>query len=98
MRAFGAGALLVGELAHRRIVREFHRRREVGFGEPELAEARDDRRDVRVLLRERAVAVEVVREVGRPEQAVELVEARGELVELGAKRRFHRIRRPWNGV
>ena len=89
---FGAGALLRGEVAHRRVVRELHRRREVGFGEPELAEARDDRRDVRMLLGERAVAVEVGRDVGRPQQSVQLVEARGELVELGAKRRFHRTR------
>ncbi len=85
------GALLVGERAHRRIVREFGRRREIGLGQSEFAKAGDHGTQVRMLLGQRAIAVEVARDVRRAEEAIELVEACGELVELGTKRRFHRI-------
>ena len=89
----GALPLLFRERLHLRIVGQLGGRRQVGLRTRVIAEARDDGIDLRVLARHRAIAVHVARRVLRGEQMVELTQADGELVELGAKRRFH-----WSGT
>src|SRR3989442_11204450 len=50
---------------------------------------RHDRGDLRVLARQRAVAIEIPGNIRSGERAIELLEPRGELCQFGGKRRFH---------
>ena len=87
--SLGRAALLVGEIAHLRVAREFGGGREIGLGLSEIPVARGDGIELRALLRPRAIALEVARRVLGGEQRVELGQAPGELIELGAQRLFH---------
>ncbi len=82
-------ALVLGEVAHRRIARHLLRRGEVALGLAVLRQGATTGLDLGVLPGERAEAVHVARGPRRGEEVVELGQPGGELVELEAKRRFH---------
>ena len=69
IRASAARALLLGVVAHLRVVRELDRRGEIRLRLAELAEARDDGIDLGALARQRPVAVDVARRILGREQA-----------------------------
>src|SRR6185312_10812100 len=88
------GALVVGELAQRRVARQLVGGGEVGLGLAVFGVQRDRRLDVGALLRQRAKRVAVTARLGSGEQRVDFGEARVELLEAGADRGFHRIASP----
>ncbi len=83
-------ALLRREIAHRRIGGELVAAAPGRPRRPGSRRSARPRAEVGVLLGEGAIAVEVARDVGRAQQAVELGEAGRELVELAAEGRLHR--------
>jgi hypothetical protein len=72
-------------------VRELDRGREIGLRLAELREARNDGIDLRTLARKLPIAVHVAGRVLGSEQRVELLQAGGKAIELGAKGELHRI-------
>ena len=74
--------LFLGELLHRRVGRHVLRRHQVAFGLLELPVARNERTEIRVLLGQRAVALDVARRILRRERHVQLVHAAGERIDF----------------
>ena len=82
-------ALLVGKVAHRRIARHLDRGGKIALGDLVLVKSRDDRRQIGVLLGQRAITIKIARDVFGAQEPIEFRETKAQLIKLGAKRILH---------